>query len=373
MSIKLNRQMIEKSVIDKGDVSRILKTYKKAKNGRDITIAFLGGSITQGCNSTVYEKCYVELVSKWFKNKFPNIKVNCINAGVGATGSLIGVHRAESQVLKYDPDIIFVDAAVNDKDTFYCKVSYESEIRKLLSGEGNPAVIEVFMTMVDGVNYQKQQIEVGKNYDIPMISFRETAKLLVDDYNFKWSDLLSDEVHPNDDGHQIICDLLTDFLEEIYREYYDSKEDIKIESNVLDRKCVYGDRYIDGKILNNKDIVPKEIIGFKEYDEGFQVFQNAWRFEDLNDKEGKIVFELECKNLILLYKQIVSNEAGKFIVKVNGEEKATIDSYFENGWGDRSVTSILEESDEVKKYKVEIEVVKEDRKREVTILGVLVS
>ena len=70
MSIKLNKELIEKSLVNKGDISRILKLYEKAEKGEGITIAFLGGSITQGCNSTVYEKCYVELVSKWFENKF---------------------------------------------------------------------------------------------------------------------------------------------------------------------------------------------------------------------------------------------------------------------------------------------------------------
>lgn len=49
MSIKLNDKLIEKSVINKGDVSRILKMFEKAENGENITIAFLGGSITQGC------------------------------------------------------------------------------------------------------------------------------------------------------------------------------------------------------------------------------------------------------------------------------------------------------------------------------------
>ncbi|MGN0143508.1 MAG: SGNH/GDSL hydrolase family protein [Clostridium sp.] len=373
MSINLNKEIIKKSLIHKGDISRIVKIYEKAERGEDITIAFLGGSITQGCNSTVYEKCYVELVTKWFKNKFSNITINSINAGVGATGSLIGVHRAEEQVLKYNPDIVFVDAAVNDKNEFYCKVSYESEIKKLLSSKCQPAVIEVFMTMVDGVNVQEQQIKIGKNYNLPMISFRETAKALVDEYNFKWSDLLSDEVHPNDDGHEIICCLLTDFLEEVYKEYYPFKENIEVVNSLLEKPCVYGDRYINGRILSNKDIVPKEIIGFMEDEKGFQVFQNGWQFKSDYSRKGKLVFEVKCKNLILLYKQIISDKAGKFIVSVNGKDGITIDTYFKDGWGDRSVTAILEESDEIKDYKIEVEVIEEEREQIITILGLMVS
>lgn len=373
MSIKLNNEIIEKSLVNKGDISRILKLFKKAGSGKDITIAFLGGSITQGCNSTVYEKCYVELVSKWFEEKFNNVKVEHINAGVGATGSLIGVHRAERQVIRKNPDLVFVDAAVNDDDSYTCKVSYESEIRKLLSSPSKPAVIEVFMTMENGINYQDQEIEVGRHYNLPMISFRNSAYEIVKSQNLKWSDLLTDEVHPNDDGHNIIATLLINFLEDIYSNDYKDGQEIEVTDNTLEKDCVFGDKYINGKIFNNKIIKPTEIIGFKNYAEGFQVFQDGWKFEGKENEEGKLTLEVEGKNIILLYKKIIAENAGKFSVKVNGEKKVTLDTYFKDGWGDWTVTEILEESDEVKKYKIEIEIEKENMGREITILGILVS
>lgn len=373
MSIKLSNEIIEKSLVNKGDILRILKLFEKARCGQDITIAFLGGSITQGCNSTVYEKCYVELVSKWFEEKFNNVKVEHINAGVGATGSLIGVHRAERQVISKNPDIVFVDAAVNDDDNYTCKVSYESEIRKLLSSPSKPAVIEVFMTMKDGINYQDQQIEVGKHYNVPMISFRNSAYEIVTSQNLKWSDLLTDEVHPNDDGHNIIATLLTDFLENIYSNDYKDGQEIEIIDNTLEKDCVFGDKYINGKMLNNKTVELTEITGFKNYAEGFQVFQDGWKFDGKENEEGKLTLNVDGKNIILLYKKIIAENAGKFSVKVNGKEKVNFDTYFKDGWGDWTVTEILEESDEVKKYKIEIEVEKENMNREVTILGILVS
>lgn len=373
MSIKLDDDLIKKSLVNKGDISRILKMFEKAHKGENLVVAFLGGSITQGCNSTVYEKCYVELVAKWFREKFSNVKVEHINAGVGATGSLIGVHRAGKQVLSKNPDIIFVDAAVNDNDSEFCKVSYESEIRKLLISESKPAVIEVFMTMENGVNYQDQQIKIGENYNLPMISFRNTAVELVEHHNLKWTDLLTDEVHPNDDGHEIISNLLIDFLEQIYNTDYIKGKNIEIIDDTLEKPCVYGDRYINGEILNNENVKLSQITGFKEYEEGFQVFRNGWKFIGGDNDEGKLTIEAQCKNIILLYKEIVSESAGKFKVKVNGEEKGLIDTYFKDGWGDRTVTKILKENSKITDYKIEIEVENGKSKREVTILGLLVS
>lgn len=373
MDIKLSEELIEKSVVSKGDTSRILKLFEKARKGEDITVAFLGGSITQGCNATYYQKCYVELVAEWFREKFRTVNVKHINAGVGATGSLIGVHRADMQVLSKNPDIVFVDAAVNDNDEYFCKLSYESEIRKLLSSPCKPAVIEVFMTMENGVNYQDYEIQIGKQYNVPMISFRNVAKDIIEKNDLKWSALLTDEVHPNNDGHRIIADLLTDFIEKVYEEDYKPGKEIIITDKTLETQCVFGDKYINGRIANNKDLIPSEIEGFKQCPEGFQVFQNGWKFESDSNKTGRLVLEVEGKNIILLYKKVISEDGGKFAIRINDGESRILDTYFKDGWGDKTVTEILEENDVKKKYKIDIEVLNEGKPRQVTILGILVS
>ncbi|WP_160691281.1 SGNH/GDSL hydrolase family protein [Clostridium sp. C2-6-12] len=373
MEFNITDEMYKKSLVSKGDVSRILKLIDKAEKGEDITIVFLGGSITQGCHSTVYEKCYVELTYNWFKEKFKNANVKHINAGVGATGSLIGVHRAENQVISENPDIVFVDAAVNDDEDYSCKVAYESLIRKLLNSKSKPAVIEVFMTLDTGFNVQEQQVQIGERYNVPMISFRDTVKVEVDKNKIKFFDILTDEVHPNDIGHYIISQLLINLIEDVYKNDYIKGKDIKISDNILEIPCVFGDRYINGIILNNLKITPKVIKGFKNYDEGFQVFQNGWIFNEGENKDGKLTFELDAKNIVLLYKKSVSESAGKIRIIVNDKDKVLLNTYFKDGWGDYSATEILELSDETKKYKIEIEVVKENALKEITILGILVS
>jgi lysophospholipase L1-like esterase len=373
MSFKISEEMLKSSLVNKGDVSRILKLIEKAENGQDITVAFLGGSITQGCNSTVYEKCYVELTYNWFKEKFNNVNVKHINAGVGATGSLIGVHRVERQIISQNPDIVFVDAAVNDDEDYSCKVAYESVIRKLLSSPSKPAVVEVFMTMDTGFNVQEQEIEVGKRYNVPMISFRDALKVDVENNKMKYSDVLTDEVHPNDDGHYIISQLLINFINSVYKNDYKKGEEINIVDNTLETACVFEDRYINGTILNNLEVSPKESIGFKNYDEGFQVFQNGWVFNGKGNDSGKLVIEVEAKNIILLYKKSTSEKAGKISVNINDKKKIVLDTYFKDGWGDYSATEILELSNETKKHKIEINVIEEITSKEITILGILVS
>lgn len=368
MDFLITEEMIKNSLVSKGDVTALTKVIEKAKSGQDITIAFLGGSITQGCNATKQENCYVSKTYSWFKNTFSNINVKCINAGVGATGSIIGVHRVEKQVLDYNPDILFIDFAVNDKNTIYDKVAYESLIRKILSQANPPAIIEVFMSNFDGSNVQDQQIEIGRKYNLPMISFRDTVHAEIKNGRFKWEDVATDEVHPNDYGHFIISELLINFMKNIYN----NLEDVQVKEIELG-EVVFGEKYIDGIINNNKNLKVTDIIGFTEDPEGFQVFKNGWKFDSEKGERASLSVEVKGKNIFLLYKKSIRETAGKIQVIVDNKEPILIDTYFKNGWGDYSETKLLLEEESLDNHRIQINVTNEDKISQISIMGFLVS
>ena len=95
--------MTEKAQSNRGNRNRIINVFKKAMAGESITVGFLGGSITQGCAATSYDKCYAFKVFEWFKNSFPLSDVKYINAGIGATDSQFGCARAQDDLLSKKP------------------------------------------------------------------------------------------------------------------------------------------------------------------------------------------------------------------------------------------------------------------------------
>ncbi len=368
MEFKITEEMIKNSLVSKGDTSKIINTMNKAISGQDITVAFLGGSITQGCNSTSFENCYASRTYEWFKNKFSNINVKYINAGVGATGSIIGVHRVERQVLYHNPDIIFIDFAVNDKDTIYDKIAYESLIRRTLSVQNPPAIIEVFMSNFDGSNVQEQQMEIGKKYNVPMVSFRNTIYSEMIKNNLKWSEVATDEVHPNDYGHFIISQLLINFMENIYKDL----EEVKV-NNIELGQPLFGDKYISGIIMNDDNLDEKKVDGFTLDNEGFQVFNKGWKFDSNSGGRASLVFNVEGENIFLLFKKSVKQCAGKLCIKVDDSKTMLLDTYFKDGWGDYSETKVLVNDSVKTKHKIEITVVDEGKPVEISIMGLLVS
>ncbi len=81
--------------------------FAKLQRGGAVNIAYLGGSITA-------QPGYRVKTFEWFKTQFPQAKLTEINAAIGGTGSDLGVFRVGQDVLAHQPDLVFVEFAVND-------------------------------------------------------------------------------------------------------------------------------------------------------------------------------------------------------------------------------------------------------------------
>lgn len=81
--------------------------FHKIEQNRAVKIAYLGGSITA-------QKGWRVLSQKWLKSRFPGASFTEIHAAIGGTGSELGVFRVEADALSSEPDLLFVEFAVND-------------------------------------------------------------------------------------------------------------------------------------------------------------------------------------------------------------------------------------------------------------------
>ena len=79
----------------------------KLERGEAVRIAYLGSSITA-------QDGWRPKTLKWFQEQYPKAQVSEINAAIGGTGSDLGVFRLRQDVLAHQPDLLFVEFAVND-------------------------------------------------------------------------------------------------------------------------------------------------------------------------------------------------------------------------------------------------------------------
>ena len=61
----------EKGLVARGSWGKLQQCMKKAAAGEPVTLAFLGGSITQGSLASIPENCYAYRVFKWWQETFP--------------------------------------------------------------------------------------------------------------------------------------------------------------------------------------------------------------------------------------------------------------------------------------------------------------
>jgi len=74
---------------------------------REVKVGYLGGSITAQPGWRVKSLAHLQ-------RTYPGVKFTEINAAIGGTGSDLGVFRVQQDVLSKQPDLLFVEFAVND-------------------------------------------------------------------------------------------------------------------------------------------------------------------------------------------------------------------------------------------------------------------
>lgn len=189
-----------KPLIEKKEVQKTYGYDNVMDPTKDIHVSFIGGSITQGER---YSKPFIEY---WQKDRTGKITVN--NAGVGGTGSDYGAMRFESDVLDYNPDVVFVEFTLNDQAGVIQKslpINVESIIRQCENAEHIPVVI--FIHIPDRRTFKTGEYAIQKNitkYDDILNHYGLRAinahQLVLDDIgknHTEWDDYIRNgNVHP---------------------------------------------------------------------------------------------------------------------------------------------------------------------------------
>lgn len=345
---------------------RLAAAMRKAERGEEITVAAIGGSITEGFNATDKETgCYTQIFGNWWKERFPKTKVNVINAGIGGTNSYLGVHRVEKEVLAYKPDVVVVEFSVNDGDNEFCKRSYDNLVRRILSEDYNPAVILLFTVQENGVNAQMSHSTVGYTYRLPMISYANMVMLGIKNGDFVWADISNDTVHPNDKGHAMIGELFYTYLNNVYSMVDSLSEQVpEFDSTVVTKEM-----YQEARFVTAADIEADELGDFEKKQVNWY-YQDNWYCEGGDEP---IVFTVEAENIGIAYQKEVNKGYGRFDVYIDGKCVRTLDGDFKGGWGPTFETTEVYTSNTTSTHRIEIRKSADSEGDRFGLVGLLLS
>lgn len=337
--------IIERSLLSTGHNERLKNVLNKAASGEDITVAYIGGSITYGYTVNSNE-CYAYLFTQWLTNNF-GVQVNYVNAGISGTPSVLGNLRVERDVLAYNPDLVIVEFAVNDgyEDAF--KNSYESLLTKILSYETEPAVMLLFCITNEGHTCQEWMSAVGEHYQLPMVSVVDSMNAEVEAGNIEFTDYSKDGSHPTPMGHKWITDYLVYCADTVYRMDFDDTH------YSLPEKASYKNYYKDMILYTNKTL---ENVFLGSWTEGDNVssFPDGWTYNPGTGNEP-LKFTATCRGAIFLYRQMPASNTqfGAVEVYIDGQLAQSIYACDSGGWNNPTYCVIFEKV-EAKEHTIEI-------------------
>ncbi len=346
-------QMIERSLLSQGNNYRFLKAVEKAKQGEEVNIAYLGGSITQGMNASPMEtSCYAYLSTQIFAEKYATDKekVNCINAGIPGTPSTLGILRCEDDIISKNPDIVFIEFAVNDASDSLSQEIYESLVVKLLNSESSPAVVLLFTVLENGYTCQENMSAIGEGYDLGMISVKNAVFTEIDAGRMTFADYASDEAHPSNEGHALVAEFIGNYFDKAYEKSADS-------SYELPETPIVGTAFATLKNIKDDSAFITD-TGFFEYERlRCFTYSRGWQHKKSTD-ESALTFKLTFSKLILSYKQVNQETAGNAEVYIDGRLITTLHGYKSDAWGNIE-TDIVWNNYESSEHTVEIRMAQE--------------
>lgn len=339
--------MVKRSLMTTGDMTRMANVLKRAESGEEITVSYIGGSITEGLTVAPShpELCWANLSYEWLCEKYPDTKINYVNAGLSGTPSILGNVRLERDILAHEPDICFVEFAVNDGNATEYKNAYESLVRTLLTQDKDIAVVLLFTVLKNGHSCQPHMSEIGNNYGLPMISEPDSLGVEFAEGRMTWEDYSDDESHPNERGHEMVRDFVAYYFEQVM-------SDIDGHTGTVDKSLpapVFSDRYVDMHYIDNVELKP-ELVGFEEKD-AHSAFHNGWAYKGKED--ASIKFTLNCSSLQMIFLANNSKAYGMADIYVDGEVVHHANANMSDGWNN-PVTALIIDENEAAEHTVEI-------------------
>lgn len=354
------------------DDTALAAVMKKAEAGENVTVVYIGGSITQGTiaagtkdGEVAEKKCYADIVSQWWEERFPDTEFRFVNAGIGGTDSYLGVHRLKDDVLSYDPDLVLVEFSVNDGDSQFYKRSYDNLVRNLLTSENQPAVMLLFMAQSNGTSAQNSHVYIGYDYQLPMVSYGNVIKTMIADGRYTEEDLSGDGTHPSALGHAITGEIIWNYLNNVYASRNSYGEVETFDTKPTTKSC-----YENADILDNQDIEPDTAVSFADGTTVCAQYPDGWM---TTEGESEITFTAEFRNLGLLYYKTTDGKSGQFEVYIDGEYAGKIDADFTGGWGNAIEGSEIYTSDAAAEHVVTVKKMDGSTGDVLYLLGLLVS
>ena len=375
------RQALKDSEMRLGNNARLKKVIERARSGEEITVAVIGGSITEGAGAGNYQECWASRFWNRFKAEYGaegTSNVSLVNAGVSGTPSTFGYMRYGRDVLARVPekdadglpDLVIVEFAVNDwmEPTGYrC---YESMVKDILDAPNGAAVILLFTVSRQGYGSQDDLRKIGDRYDLMMVSVKDGIfshlgkELAAEDFFF-------DDYHPSSLGHRIMMDFLMQAIADAAGKETDPEADADVKpvygTDFVGLKTLFGDTEQAGFTVERGGFCSVDKTTYRNGTVGWVCGENF--AHGASDPMEPLKISGTFRKCLVAWKADKDPAYGAAEVLVDGEVKKTLKGAPDK-WGQSEAVLVLDD-DSPAEHTVEVRVKDEGKKFTVTAVGLV--
>ncbi len=341
------QQVLARAQMSLGNNARLKRVIERAGAGEEITLAVIGGSITEGAGAGRYKECWAVRVAERFGSVYgvdggKNVKL--VNAGVGGTASTYGLMRYQRDVVERVtdpdglPDVVIIEYSVNDWGEPTGHRCFEALVRTALSQPNEPAVILLFAVFKNGWNLQDELKKIGKTYDLMMVSIRDGAFPEVGNH---WTakEFFYDEYHPTSLGHVIMADCILSAIDAANRAET-SAADVDpgalpaYGADYVGLKTIYAGRETEGVAVSRGGFAQDDKTSYANTPVGRVCGENF--FHNTGDGNEPLRVEASFKKLLVAWRAMSGKDYGRAEVLVDGKVRATLEGG-DGKWGQSEV------------------------------------
>ncbi|WP_342565070.1 SGNH/GDSL hydrolase family protein [Paenibacillus sp. FSL R7-0345] len=298
---------------------------RKLAGRSPLTVAFLGGSITEGAGASEPEtSSWRALTGLYLQSVYEGRQLRCINAGVGGTDSSFGAHRLAEHVFHAgSPDLLFVEFSVNDggdrEESVRGMEGIVRQCRRL-----NPLMDLIFIYTAADKNLTGRKPfniavheEVAGYYGIPSVDCAAGVYDMIQAGGLDWKQCAPDGYHPLDEGHALYAAFVRRYLEQALLEG-NSPSGMAADNLLLPPVPLVHCNYEYGEMLDCSIASYSPDFCISELPSGEPLIN--WRFSTVHawtdDPAAGFSFEVtgQCAGLVLL----CGPDTGIFEYSLNG-------------------------------------------------------
>lgn len=251
-------------------------THKKLTEDKKLTVVYFGGSVTSGYGATNNDAySWRALIGKWLAKEYPDAEITNINRALGESGTYLGTHRVQSDIISAKPDLLFIEYSINDcyyNSTYEEAASqFETIIREVKSALPDTDIVTILVTdsyrlaeNYEGKLHLQAQAheDISRAYNIPTVHVGRALAAHVKYSNFNWGKYAIDIVHLNNDGYEYYYQVIREFMyNSLFNTDFSKPQKEFVMSDMISSSLFDGDRTrVD---ISNELLLRSEALGGK--------------------------------------------------------------------------------------------------------------